>query len=204
MQMMPRPRSRFLAISAVSLSTLLTPTAQGQTAPWASIPTHSPAASLQRLPPTERTTIYKILRPELGPLFQGEAASVADDAIRGFRAERINLGGVSAVAVQPSGNELCGATGNCAFWIVDLLHRRVLLRAQAVGSYAIDPLGPRAVPDIVTSAHASAFEQEWIRWAFTSGHYEQQSCAMVTNADEDGKPLPQPKITPHPCSPEGN
>ncbi len=159
---------------------------------------------MRRLPESERAAIYKILRPELGPLFQGEAASVADDAIRSFRAERINLGSLSAVAVEPSGNELCGATGNCSLWIVDLLHRRVILRAEAVQGYAIDSAKPHTMPDVVTTSHASATEQERIRWGFLAGHYEPQSCATIVYADDGGTPLPQPKTTPHPCSPEGD
>lgn len=145
-----------------------------------------------------------LLRPELGPLFQGDATSVLDQQIRSFRAERLNLGGSSAVVVQPGGGDLCGATGNCSFWVIDLSHRRVILRADGVQGYAVDPAKPHSVPDIITATHESATEYEKIRWVFLNGRYERQSCATVSYADESGTQLPQPKITPHPCSPEGN
>lgn len=196
-------RARFSAAAGL-LSTLLATAAAAQTAPWTSLPTHSPASSLQRLPQTERGTIYKMLRPELGPLFQGDATSIADDAIRSFRAERINLGGRSLVAVQPSGKELCGANGNCSFWIIDPLHRRVLLRAESVQSYAIGSAKPHTIPDVVTATQASATQQERIRWSFLGGQYEPQGCATVDYADDNGATLSQPKIAAHPCSTEAN
>jgi hypothetical protein len=188
----------------VLLNTLLAAAAAAQTAPWTSLPTHSPSSSLHRLPETERATIYKILRPELGPLFQGAATSIADDEIRSFRTERINLGGRSSIAVQPSGKELCGANGNCSFWIIDPLHRRVLLRAEGVQSYAVSAAKPHTMPDVITATQASASEQERIRWTFLGGQYEPQSCATIDYADDNGATLSQPKITAHSCSAEAN
>jgi hypothetical protein len=196
-------RARFAA-AAVLFNAVFAAAASAQTAPWTSLRTHSPASALQRLPETERAAIYKILRPELGPLFQGDATSVTDGAIRSFRTERINLGGASAIAVQPGDGELCGANGNCSFWIIDLLHRRVLLRAEGVQSYAVESDRPHGMREVITAAQESATEQERIRWTFQAGHYEPQSCASIEYADHDGTQLAQPKVTPHPCSPEGN
>lgn len=186
------------------MNTLYITALSAQTAPWMSARIHSPAASLQRLPEVERATIYKLLRPQLGPLFQGDAPSVADDAIRSFRAERVNLAGTSAVAVQATGNELCGIPGNCSFWVIDLLHRRVILHADGVLAYAIESANPHMMPDVVTATQASALEQERIRWAFLAGQYKPQSCATIDYADASGTKLSQPEITPHPCSTEGN
>ena len=115
-------------------------------------------------------------------MFQGEATSVADEAIRSFRAERLRLGAISALAVQPNGGELCGASGNCSFWIVDLLHRRILLRAEGVQAFGTEPAKPGTVPAVITATHESATEYEKIRWQFIDGHYEPQSCATVARA----------------------
>jgi hypothetical protein len=60
------------------------------------------------------------------------------------------------------------------------------------------------MPAILTSSHASAYEQEEIRWQFQGSSYQRESCATVDTANDDGQPYPTPKITPHPCSPEGN
>ncbi len=199
-----RFRTRWTTLGRVVLCGCFTAAVVAQTPERPVELLHAPSSSLQRLPPSERAIVLKLLRPELGPLFQGEAITVADDVMRSFRAERLNLGGISAVAVQSTGGELCGATGNCSFWIVDLLHRRVLLRAESVEAFATDKVRPHIMPELVTATHESAASQERIRWIFVSGHYEPQSCATVDSADASGTTLSQPKITPHPCSPEGN
>jgi hypothetical protein len=124
--------------------------------------------------------------------------------MRSFRAERLSSAGGSALVVQPSGNELCGATGNCSFWIVDLRHRRVVLNAVGIQSFAVTPSRPGGMPEIVTSSHASAYEQELIRWRFQGSSYQRESCATVDMANDDGQPYPTPKVTPHPCPTEGN
>ncbi|HZQ44900.1 MAG TPA: hypothetical protein VFA99_16725 [Acidobacteriaceae bacterium] len=175
-----------------------------QASDWPVQRMHAPSSSLSRLSQADQAIAVKLLRPELGPLFQGDAISVLDKQIRSFRAERLNLGGSSALAVQPDGGELCGATGNCSFWVIDLSRRRVLLRADGIQGYAVDPAKPRSVPDIVTATHESSTEYEKIHWVFLNGRYERQSCATVDYADRSGAQLPQPKVTPHSCSPEGN
>ena len=145
-----------------------------------------------------------LLKPYLGPLFQGESSAQLNQVMRSFRADRVALAGSPGLVVQPSGGELCGATGNCSFWIVDLLHRRVLLNAVGIQSFAVTSPQPGAMPEIITRSHASAYEQELIRWQFQGSSYRRESCATVDNANDDGQPYPTPKITPHPCPTEGN
>ena len=125
-------------------------------------------------------------------------------AIQSFRAERLSLGGTPALAVQPNGSELCGATGNCSFWIIDGRQHRILLRAEGVQQFAVMQSPKRGFPDIITGTHESATESELIRWQFTDGAYEPASCATRDYNDPGGNPLAEPKITPHPCDPEGN
>jgi hypothetical protein len=124
--------------------------------------------------------------------------------MRSFRAERMTLAGSSALAIQPSGSDFCGATGNCFFWIVDLRHRRVVLNAVGIQSFAVIPSRAGGMPEILTSSHASAYEQEEIRWQFQGSSYQRHSCATVDMANGDGQPYPTPKVTPHPCPAEGN
>lgn len=171
---------------------------------WPLAATHEASTSLERLPPAQRSIVLPLLKPYLGPLVQGESSEEINRTMRSFRAERLTLAGSPAVAVQPSGNELCGATGNCSFWVVDLRHRRVVLNAVGIRSFAISPTRPGAMPDIITESHASSHEQERIRWEFQGSTYRRESCATVDTASDDGQPYPTPKITPHPCDPEGN
>ncbi len=164
----------------------------------------APSSSLSRLSQTDQAIAMKLLRPQLGPLFQGDATSVLDQQIRSFRAERISLGGIAALAIAPSSGELCGTNGNCSFWIIDLLHRRILLHAEAVENFATDSAKPHATPDVITATRSSAGQSEMIRWHLVSAYYERESCATLNDAGDSGAPLHPPRITPHPCSPEGN
>lgn len=175
-----------------------------QVVAWPAIRLHETSGGFMRLPPADRIVAEHLLRPRLGPLFQGEGAGQLDNAIQSFRAERLNLGGTPALAVQPTGENLCGATGNCSFWIIDLHQRRILLSADGVQQFAVDQRSKRGSPDIITATHGSATESDLIRWHFTGASYEPADCATEENADPDGNPLPQPKITTHPCTSEGN
>ncbi|HTV08731.1 MAG TPA: hypothetical protein VMD97_06795 [Candidatus Aquilonibacter sp.] len=171
---------------------------------WPAVRLHQTTGGFTRLPPAERAIAEHLLRPQLGPLFQGEGASQLNDAIRSFRAERLNLGGTPALAVQPTGENLCGSGGNCSFWIIDLRQRRIVLHAEGVQQFGVEPGSKRGLPNIITRTHESATDGDLIRWRFTNGSYESADCATEDNADADGNPLSQPKITPHPCDPEGN
>lgn len=171
---------------------------------WPEAKLHEATGGLMRLPPGERATTERILRPQLGPLAQGEDAAQMNRAIQSFRVERLNFSGTPALAVQATGNDFCGAADNCDFWVIDLRQQRVLLRAVGVQQFAIYQESKSGFPDVITRSHASAFEGELIRWQFSEPTYHPAACATEENADSDGNPLPKTKITPHPCSPEGN
>jgi hypothetical protein len=171
---------------------------------WPLTPLHETSTPLERFPPAERSVVVALLKPYLGPLVQGESSEELNRVMRSFRAERLTLAGSPALVVQPSGNEFCGATGNCSFWIVDLRRRRVVLNAVGIRSFAVSPSRPGGMPVILTGSHASAYEREEIRWQFEGSSYRRESCATVNAANDDGQPYPTPRITPHPCSTEGN
>lgn len=175
-----------------------------QAAVWPAVRLHETNGSLMRLPAADRIITERLLRGQLGPLFQGEGATQLNNAIQSFRAECVSLGGTPAIAVQPTGENLCGTAGNCSFWIIDLHRRRIVLHSDGVQQFAVEQNSKHGFPDVITESHASAFEHELIRWRFTGGSYERADCATQDNADSDGNPFPQPKITPHPCDPEGN
>ncbi|HEY4010372.1 MAG TPA: hypothetical protein VGM11_09500 [Acidobacteriaceae bacterium] len=179
-------------------------TVAAQSTSWALMPVGSPHTSLAHLSPEDRALATRLLRPELGPLFQGESPKVADDAIRSFLAEHIRLGNISAIVLQSTGSDLCSLTGNCALWIIDVTLRRVILRPGPVRGFTIARGTTRGVPDIFTSMHGSATETDRTLWSFNGNRYEAKACARVDFADADGKPYSQPKVTPQPCSPEDN
>lgn len=175
-----------------------------QVVTWPAVRLHETSGGFIRLPSADRSIAEHLLRPRLGPLFQGEGAGQLDNAIQSFRAERLNLGGTPALVVQPNGESLCGANGNCSFWIVDLHQRRILLSADGVRQFAVDQSSKRGFPDVITGTYESATESDLTRWHFTDGVYEPLDCAMRDDADANGNPLPQPKITAHACTSEGS
>ena len=171
---------------------------------WPAVRLHEASGGLIRLPPADRAIAERLLHSRLGPLFQGEGNEQMNKAIQFFRVERLNLGGTPTLAVQGTGENLCGATGNCAFWIIDLRQRRIVLRADGVQQFAVDQTSKHGLPDVITGTHESTTGSELIRWQFIGGNYESAACATRDDNDPDGTPLPQPKIAPHPCALEGN
>ena len=163
---------------------------------------HQARSPIAGLPAAERALITRLVRPDLGPLFQGEPQTTLDKAIRSFPAERVGLGATRAVVVQASGSELCDSGANCALWIIDLQHRRVLLKTVA-HSYALTRSASSAVPDLVTRTQRSVTEGELTRWRHDDPRYVTVSCATVDNADSSGTSYAGPRFTPHPCN-EGN
>lgn len=173
-----------------------------QTPHWTSTPVATPRAALSRLTPAERATAIRLIRPDLGPLFQGESNATADQAILSFTADRIRLGSMPALVVQPSGGDLCSSTGNCALWIIDLAHRRIILKRGAVQGFGVVKTSGEAMPKIITSMHGSALDTERILWRFNGSRYEAETCADI-EYDENATNAP-PAIKPYPCSAEGN
>lgn len=205
MPLRSRPARTIITSAVLLLSpAVLAASGAAQSADWTVQRLHAPSSSLARLSQADQAIVLRLLRPELGPLFQGDASSVIDQQIRSFRAQRISLGGVPAVALAPSSGDLCGSNGNCGFWIIDLLHRRVLLRSDAVQSFAVEAGKPHATPNVITRTGSPAGQAELTRWRFSGASYERASCATSTSTDDSGAPLDKPIITPHSCSPEGN
>ena len=170
---------------------------------WALAQLRVASTPLERFPAAERSAAFSLLKPYLGPLFQGDSSGQLNQAMRSFRGERITLAGNPALVVQPTGSDLCGGTGNCSFWIIDARHRRVVLNADGIQSFALSPTQPGGMPYIITSTHSSSFEQERIRWQFQGSSYRRADCATVDTANETGQPYATPRITPHPCPIEG-
>ncbi len=185
-------------------SALMWMTLAAQVVAWPAVKLHDANGALTRLPANDRIVVEHLLRSQLGPMAQGEDAGQMNRAIESFRVERVILAGAPGLAVQANGENFCGASGNCSFWIVDLRQHRVVLRADAVQQFAMEQHSKSGFPDVITWTHESATEHELIRWQFIGGKYERTACATHDWSDTEGNPLPQPKTTPHPCDPEGN
>jgi hypothetical protein len=193
-----------IGLKTMLLLSALTAPVAAQVGGWPVSHLHEASTSIARLPSADRLIAHTLLRPEMGPLFQDQSLRTLDKAIDSFAAERLKLNEIPALAVHANGDEVCSPTGNCSFWIIDLQRHRILLRSIATQTFAVDRPSPRGLPDIITGTTDSATETDLIRWHYEGAQYIQQSCATVDDADNDGKPYTQPKLTPHPCSIEGN
>lgn len=182
-----------------SLSMALAATALG----WPIGSLHEAISPVGRLPQADRAIVTRLLRPTLGPLYQGEPPQLLDNAVQAFRSERVHLGRIPAIAVQASGDRLCSPAGNCLFWLIDLQHRRILLKAGEIQSFALDKSATGSLPDMVSSSQGSETQSDLIRWHYEGARYEGTECASVEYADANGNKYSEPKFTPHPCN-EGN
>lgn len=98
--------------------------------------------------------------------------------------------------IQSWGTPLCGATGNCAVWVLDSENRMVL----ETGGNGIRVLrrahhGP---PSILIYTHMSAFQTGLTLYSFDGSQYRQVSCQVETYSDATRTYSP-PLIERGPC-----
>jgi hypothetical protein len=160
---------------------LLATSASAQQPAWDLTGVHQPTQPISQLNPPDRHAILKRLQ-------------IADSQLHG---EQLAFGKDPAFAIQGLGPILCGATGNCEFWVFDAAHQ-ILLETSAQG-FKLLPETHSGRPDLLTTMHDSAFEADAARWQFDGRRYRQSSCATIDFGDPYGKTYPQPRVTPHPC-----
>jgi hypothetical protein len=104
--------------------------------------------------------------------------------------------------VQASDDCNCGATGNCAFWI---LRERpggfdTLLRTSMVQSFAVEPSSSNGYKDVITYAHGSASDGEMALYQFNGRRYRKTRCASEAyKLHDDGTFAEKPTITSIDC-----
>jgi hypothetical protein len=114
-----------------------------------------------------------------------------------LRAEAIKQPNGMTFFVQAYGSNLCGAVGNCSFWVFDSYHR-ILLRsiAQTAGYLPTEDHGRN---DILTAEHMSAWQQEITHWKFDGQKYKRFACADIESENLEGHRYMHPKVTKVPC-----
>ena len=120
-----------------------------------------------------------------------------------LRAQRVALTphGDSGLVVQGFGSCMCGAVGNCSFWIIGASpHRRVLLEGDGIQTFAFQATQSDGYFDLFLGAHYSAMRTDLERFRFDGTKYRRNGCATIEWADEIDNKLPHPRITPKPCS----
>jgi hypothetical protein len=91
---------------------------------------------------------------------------------------------------------LCGATGNCQYWVLDE-QNNILLETSAK---AVTVLGSshHERPDLLFSSHDSASDTDRERWYFNGKKYELKWCGTSTYGDL-GHEYKHPKTFQHSC-----
>ena len=129
--------------------------------------------------------------------------TTAEGVFRSLRVKRVELAPKDAKVLIVQGNDvcMCGATGNCSFWLIaDGPKLRVVLKAIGIQTFAIQKSVTAGYFDIVLGSHDSAMETDVREFKFDGYRYRLRRCATIDWDDWQGNALPRPHLTPHSCS----
>ena len=125
-----------------------------------------------------------------------------EEGFKSLRVRRINTAPQEspALVVQGFGSCMCGATGNCPFWLLSLRKRpTLLLKTDGIQTFAIQKSRTNARFDLVLGRHDSATEEDLQQYRFDGTRYRLSGCATIEWADRFGNRVNPPRITPHRC-----
>jgi hypothetical protein len=119
----------------------------------------------------------------------------------------LNGDGRPEVIAQPVGDEVCGATGNCFFWVFEKTASgyRLLLDAKdgdpkpGIQVFTIQPTRSQGFSDLVLGTHDSASERTLYLYRYHDGRYRQTDCYNADWWSTQGgswHQLKQPEVTP--------
>jgi len=108
--------------------------------------------------------------------------------------------GDSGLVVQGYGACMCGAVGNCPFWLIEeQQHPRVLMHAIGIQSFAFQKSQRAGRFDLVLGSHDSAMVTDLQSFQFDGTKYKRNGCASLEWADPNGDALHPPRITAERC-----
>lgn len=119
-----------------------------------------------------------------------------------LRVGRVEIGpdGEEALLVQGNGVCMCGAVGNCSFWLMSSGKQpHLLLETGGVKTFAIQKSETGGHFDLVLGTHDSASEFFLQRFRFRLSKYERDGCALLDYADPVGRAYVKPRMSPAPC-----
>jgi hypothetical protein len=126
----------------------------------------------------------------------------AEGIFKSLRVGRVDLTskGDFALVVQGEGVCMCGAVGNCPFWLLsEGPNPKLLLKAIGIQSFAVQKNRIMARFDLVLGSHDSAMETDLQRFRFDGARYQRIECAIIEWDDESGNRLDPPRMTVGPC-----
>lgn len=113
----------------------------------------------------------------------------------------LNDAGLHGLVVQGWGDCMCGATGNCDFWLVEERPSgfEVLLHTMGIQSFAIEKARTNGYFDVVLGTHDSATETDLGLYHYTGTYYRRATCALMSYNGPNWTVLKVPDITPQKC-----
>ncbi len=118
-----------------------------------------------------------------------------------LRARRVTFTsqGESALVVQGFGACMCGAVGNCPFWLIaGQTQPELLLSAVGIQTFAFRESASDHF-DLILGSHDSAMVTDLQRFRYAGTRYRRIGCARVEWDDESGNELHPPRITAERC-----
>ena len=117
---------------------------------------------------------------------------------------------VRRVSLTPEGNSgfvvqgfracMCGAVGNCPFWVISQHpHPTALMHAVGIQSFAFQKSVTTDHFDLVLGSHDSAMVTYSQRFQFNGTKYVHNGCASLEWSDPVGNALHPPRITAQRC-----
>jgi hypothetical protein len=118
----------------------------------------------------------------------------------------LNGDGRPEVIAQANGLGPCGGTGNCIFWVFQLMPSgtRVLLDSTLEGGITFElvtvrPWMTNGFNDIVLASHSSATARNIVWFRYTNGSYRPSRCYYLSWIGDHGESLNNPDISNSPC-----
>ena len=155
-----------------------------------------PLEKVGGLSPRDRQQLARNLAEE----FSGEPNATALAKRTRVKLIDLNRDGIPEVIAQGSGERVCGATGNCPFWIYQKQGGTYkLLLYGTAQTFTIQPTRTNGFSDLVLGIHDSATRQDLLLYQFHRREYRQTGCYVADwsylASDGERHDLKQPNIT---------
>lgn len=113
----------------------------------------------------------------------------------------LNSAGQHGLIVQASGVCMCGATGNCDFWLIAERPSGfdVVLQTIGIQSFEITTTTSNGYFDVVLGSHSSATDTDLSLYHYTGSYYRRSACAFMSYQGDHFQTLTVPSITPQSC-----
>lgn len=155
---------------------------------------------------SERKALVRIT----GRKIQGCLSDPGPDDPRTFKGNFENLrikrvllsrAGLHGLIVQASGVCMCGATGNCDFWLIAERQSGfdVVLQTIGIQSFEITNTTSTGYFDVVLGSHSSATDTDLSLYHYTGSYYRRAACAFMSYQGDHFQTLTVPSITPRSC-----